>query len=136
MNLLQSLQSIKLPHLHSLPSAGTPPVSGSRASCADVRSCTPAASAECNQFCHPVQLYAATRCKVMLPSSASFRGVRCGLPTTRELSCLAVRIDTQLQPLLRRACLSGTTLCELVLKKESCVTGEPLGKRKRGLANE
>ena len=27
--------------------------------------------AECNQFCHPVQRYAATKCKVMLPSSAT-----------------------------------------------------------------
>jgi hypothetical protein len=29
------------------------------------------ANAECNQFCHPMQGYAATQCEVMLPSSAT-----------------------------------------------------------------
>src|SRR5260370_5397538 len=28
-------------------------------------------TAECNQFCHPVQRYAATKCKVMLPSGVT-----------------------------------------------------------------
>src|SRR5260370_39772462 len=28
-------------------------------------------TAECNQFCYPVQRYAATKCKVMLPSGVT-----------------------------------------------------------------
>ena len=40
--------------------------------------------AECNQFCHPVQRYAPTQCKVMLPPSAITKGCAKSHPRRRR----------------------------------------------------
>jgi hypothetical protein len=49
---------------------------------------------ECDQFCHPVQRYAATQCKVMLPTFGDHQRV-CKVSSTPEAlgAAVAVRQD-------------------------------------------
>jgi hypothetical protein len=49
---------------------------------------------ECNQFCHPVQRYAATQCKVMLPTFGDHQRV-CKVSSTPEALGAAVAVRSR-----------------------------------------